>query len=76
MNDKEKLAGALVCLESVVELLIEEGIAKAGEYEGLLAYQALSRIKSQAEIFDVPLSEIGLANFNPDILLQKQRLAA
>ncbi len=76
MNDKEKLAGALTCLESVVELLREEGAARAGEYDGLLAYQALSRIKSQAEIFGVPLADIGLSGFNPDVLLQKPRLAA
>lgn len=71
-TDSEKLAGALVCLSSVVDLLREEGLRKAGQYEGLLAYQALTRIKGEAEAFDVPLDEIGLADFDPESLLQRQ----
>jgi len=70
-TDSEKLAGALICLGSVVALLREEGTRKAGQYEGLLAYQALSRIKGEAESFGVPLDDIGLAGFDPDSLLKQ-----
>jgi hypothetical protein len=74
--ESDKLAGALICLSSVVELLREEGARRAGEYEGLLAYQALSRIKGQAEVWGVPLSDIGLAGFSVDSLLNPPRKAA
>lgn len=74
-ND-EKLAGALICLGSVVSLLREEGTRNAGEYEGLLAYQALDRIKAEAQAFGVPLDDIGLDDFDPDVLLHKPRKAA
>jgi hypothetical protein len=75
-KESDQLAGALICLGSVVELLREEGQAKAGEYEGLLAYQALSRIKGQAQAFGVPLDRIGLDGFDVDSLLNPPRKAA
>ena len=75
-GDAEKLAGAMICLGGVVQLLKEEGARKAGEYEGLLAYQALVRIKGEAEAFGVPLDEIGLDGFDPDSLLQAPRKVA
>lgn len=68
----ESNAGAMICLAEVVELLKEEGLAHAGKYEGLLAYQALSRIKSSADAYDVPLAEIGLDGFDLDALLRTQ----
>ncbi|MDD2769264.1 MAG: hypothetical protein PHT19_11050 [Methylococcus sp.] len=67
---KKNDAGAMICLSEVVDLLKTEGLANAGKSEGLLAYQALSRIKSNAVAFDVPLSEIGLADFDVDALLK------
>ncbi|TSA09412.1 MAG: hypothetical protein D4R79_13620 [Comamonadaceae bacterium] len=75
-SDSEKLAGALICLDSVVNLLRSEGLKNAGQNDGLLAYQALSRIKAEAESFGVPLADIGLAGFNPDVLLKRQLQAA
>lgn len=68
-RDSEMLAGALICLGSVVELLRAEGERKAGQYDGLLAYQALSRIKGEAQSFGVSLDDIGLGDFDPDSLL-------
>lgn len=69
---KENNAGAMICLSEAVELLKEEGLSHAGKYEGLLAYQVLSRIKSSAEAYDVQLSEIGLEGFDLDALLRAQ----
>lgn len=33
-------------------------------------YRILSIVIDEAEVYDVPLSELGLANYNPDDLLQ------
>lgn len=66
-----KYSGAMICLSNLVELLKEEGEAHAGEVDGLLAYQALSRIKGNAEAWGVPLEDIGLAGYDVDALLQR-----
>ncbi len=39
-------------------------------YEGLNPWQALNAIKNEAETWDIPLSEIGLDNYDIDSLLQ------
>lgn len=75
-NDINVQAAAIACLSEVVEQLKEEGFSKAGEYEGLFSYAILDRLKANAQAMGVPLADIGLASFNPDVLLQKQRLAA
>lgn len=71
-----KQAGAIICLASVVGLLKEEGGAYAGEMDGLLAYQALARIKGNAVAWGVPLADIGLDGYDVDALLNKPRKAA
>lgn len=76
VNETNIEAAALACLSIVVDQLKEEGTEKAGEYEGLFSYAVLSRLKSEAQALGVPLADIGLADFNPDVLLQKPRLAA
>jgi len=75
-DDANVLAAALACLSEVVEQLKAEGTGKAGDYEGLFAYAVLSRLRSNAHAFGVPLADIGLADFNPDTLLEKPRKAA
>lgn len=64
-----KYSGAVFCLSNLVELLKEEGEAHAGEVDGLLAYQALSRIQGNAEAWGVPLEDIGLAGYDIEALL-------
>lgn len=66
---KQQQAGAVICLESVVQLLKDEGERNAGMKDGLLAYAALTRIKGNAEAWGVPLDEIGLADYDLDTLL-------
>ena len=73
MGDKQNSdSGAIICLSAVVDMMKEEGERLAGTAEGLVAYQALVRIKSMADAFDVPLDDIGLANYNPDHLLKQK----
>jgi len=76
MQSNEKLSAALVCLESVVGLLKADGMKNAGRVDGLLAYQALSRIKSEAEVWGLPLADIGLESFDVDQMLQRPKQAA
>lgn len=71
-----KYSGAMICLSNVVELLKEQGESHAGEVDGLLAYQALSRIIGNAEAWGVPLEDIGLAGYDVDALLGKPDKAA
>jgi hypothetical protein len=49
-SESEKLAGALMGLSQLVDQLKEEGLARAGAYEGLFAYGVLDRLKSHAEV--------------------------
>lgn len=72
---EQRLGAVLICLNAVVEQLVEEGLARQGEYEGLLAYAVLNRLKGNAEAWDVPLAEIGLGRFDPDSLLAKPKAA-
>lgn len=70
MTPEQRLGSTLICLNAMVEQLIEEGRARQGEYEGLLAYAVLNRLKGTAEIWDVPLDAVGLGAFDPDELLK------
>ena len=74
-NDTNVQAAAIACLSEVVEQLKEEGSAKAGKYEGLFSYAVLDRLKANAQAMGVPLADIGLAGFNPGVLLNKHQLA-
>ena len=74
-DDVNVEAAAIACLSELVELLIEEGRARAGEVEGLLAYQALTRLKENAEAYGVPLDRIGLDKFDPDSLREQATAA-
>ena len=69
-------AAALACLSEAVAQLLEESRAKAGSEDGLFAYAVLSRIKNNATALGVPLDAIGLAGFDPDVLLRKPRQVA
>lgn len=72
---QSKYAAAVFCLSNLVELLKENGEANAGEVDGLLAYQALSRIIGNAEAWGVPLEDIGLAGYDVDALINPRKAA-
>jgi len=65
-----------IILIALIDLLKEQGLAGAGEVDGLNAYQALLEVKAQAEALDIPLDEIGLADFDIHALLNPPRQAA
>lgn len=69
IDDTNVQAAALACLSETVEQLIEGGLPKAGTEDGLFAYAVLSRLRNNARSFGVPLDDIGLADFDPDVLL-------
>lgn len=71
MNNSHKIV-----LIALIDLLKEQGIAGAGQVDGLNAYQALSEAKAQAEALGLPLNELGLADFDLDTLLNPPRHAA
>lgn len=75
-DDTNIEAAALACLSEAVEQLIAEGSAKAGSEDGLFAYAVLTRLRSNARAFGVPLDAIGLSDFNPDSLLSPPQKAA
>lgn len=68
--------GYKIVLIALIDLLKQQGLERAGEVEGLNAYQALAEAAMQAEAFGVPLEAIGLADFDIDALLHSPRKAA
>ncbi|MDY0274789.1 MAG: hypothetical protein RBR42_05025 [Desulfomicrobium sp.] len=58
-----------IILLALVELLKEQGIEGAGKVDGLNAYQALLEVQTQANVLGIPLSDIGLRDFDIDTLL-------
>ena len=56
---------------TMVEILKKQGMEAPGTCDALNAYQVLEAAKSQAIVFELPLGEIGLADFDPNILLTK-----
>jgi hypothetical protein len=73
---KASEVGAIICLSEAVELLKSEGEAAAGQPDGLLAYQVLSRIAANAKAYGVSLADIGLDGYDIDALLNPPRKAA
>lgn len=56
-------------LSEMVAVLIEAGMKHSGKIEGLIAYEALLTAKNDAKVMDVPLSKIGLGDFDIDAIL-------
>ncbi|ODS93596.1 MAG: hypothetical protein ABS45_02420 [Comamonas sp. SCN 65-56] len=67
MNDKDR--AYKIVLLAVLGLLREQGENRAGELDGLNAYQALSEALTQARAYGLSADDIGLGGFNPDTLL-------
>ena len=65
-----------IVLLAVLQLVREQGRARAGTVEGLDAYQVLSEALAQAQAYGLSPADIGMEGFNPDSLLRHSRQAA
>jgi hypothetical protein len=63
-------------LNAVVETAKERGMQSPGSDYALACYQLLEAVRTEAEVWDVPLEEIGLASFDVERMLVRQRQAA
>ncbi len=72
--DKSKYFGSI--LNAMVESAKEHGMDQPGSEYALACYQMLETAISEAEVWGVPLEEIGLGNFDTNDLLQIKRKAA
>ncbi len=63
-------------LISVLELAKEIGQEQADADAAEACYRLLEEAAAQAEVWEVPLDEIGLAGFDPASLLSASRKAA
>lgn len=60
-------------IQVAVYVLKQQGEDDAGTMEGQNPWQALNAIKNEAEVWDVPLSEIGLEGYDIDAILNSKK---
>ena len=58
-------------LNAMVETAKERGMQAPGGDIALACYQIIEAAKTEADVWGVPLQEIGLAGFNSERLLQQ-----
>lgn len=63
-------------LNAVVETAKERGMMSPGSDFALACYQLLEVARSEAEVWGVPLEEVGLAGFDAELLLKPLKRAA
>ena len=63
-------------LNAMVEKAKESGMQQPGSDYALACYQLLEAAISEAEVWGIPLAEIGLGGFDPADLLKAKRQAA
>ncbi|WP_333873069.1 hypothetical protein [Methylobacter sp.] len=59
-------------LNTVIEIAKARGMESPGSNEAALCYDLIEAAISEAEVWDVPLEEIGLDNFDTNQLLQSK----
>lgn len=62
-------------LNTIIEMTKTRGMASPGMDAATLAYELLEAAASEAEVWGVPEQEIGLAGFDPAVLLKIRRAA-
>jgi hypothetical protein len=72
----DKRDGYALILNAMVEMAKERGMAHAGDEYALACYQMLESAISEAEVWGIPLAEIGLEGFDTNALLTSKRKAA
>ncbi len=59
-------------LNTLVEMVKAKGMESPGSNEAALCYDLIEAAISEAEVWGIPLEDIGLYNFDPIKLLKKQ----
>lgn len=73
----DKRDGYALILNAMIEEAKKRDMAQAGSDYALACYQLIETAITDAEVWDIPLVEIGLEGFNPNDLLSatKKRTA-
>jgi hypothetical protein len=59
-------------LNTLIEMAKAKGMESPGSKEATLCYDLIEAAISEAEVWGIPLEDIGLYNFDPVKLLKKQ----
>jgi len=59
-------------LNTLIEMVKEKGMEAPGSNEATLCYDLIEAAISEAEVWGIPLEDIGLYNFDSTKLLKKQ----
>lgn len=68
----EKTDQYALVLTAMIEALKERGMSAPGTDYALACYQTIESVISEAEIWELPLSKIGLDGFDTQALLKKK----
>jgi hypothetical protein len=63
-------------LNAMIEVAKERGMANPGGEYALACHQIIETAITEAQVWGVPLSEIGLEGFDPNELLKENKRAA
>lgn len=72
----DKRDGYALILNAMIEVAKQRGMAHAGDDYALACYQIVESAISEAEVWSIPLAEIGLEGFDTNALLSTKRKAA
>jgi len=72
----DKRDGYALILNTMVEVAKKRGMDHAGDDYALACYQILEAAISEAEVWGIPRSDIGLEGFDTNALLSTKRKAA
>lgn len=72
----DKRDGYALILNAMVEVAKQRGLAHAGDDYALACYQIIESAVAEAEVWGIPLGEIGLEGFDTNALLTTKRKAA
>lgn len=62
-------------LNTVIEIAKERGLSNPASDEAILCYELLEAVISEAEVWNIPLQEIGLHQFDTNQLLIERQSA-
>jgi len=72
----DKRDGYALILNAMVEVAKQRGMEHAGDEYALACYQIIETALSEAEVWGIPLADIGLEGFDTNALLTTKRKVA